>query len=72
MLSTSEEFTHTMWALYAAQATALGQFADAAVEAGLHAAEASADAVRSAQAFNIVLARQWQLQTNPSYPNLGH
>lgn len=72
MLSTSEEFIHTMWSLYAAQVSALNQFANAAVEAGMHAAEAGADAMRGARATTIVLARQWQLQANPSLINLGH
>ncbi len=59
MFSTSEHLSSAMWALCEAQVSALTQFVNAAIEAGVHAAEGNADAVRGTLASNTVLARQW-------------
>jgi hypothetical protein len=59
MFSTSEQLSRALWALCEANVSALTQCVNAAVEAGVNAAEVHADAVRGALASNTVLARQW-------------
>jgi hypothetical protein len=59
MFSTSEQISRAMWALCEAHVTALTNYVNAAIEAGVHAADVNADAVRTALASNTVLARQW-------------
>jgi hypothetical protein len=71
MFSTSEHLSRALWALCEAHVSALTQFANAAVEAGVNAAEVNADAVRGALASNTVLARQW-LSCTESNTNPGH
>jgi hypothetical protein len=70
MFSTSEQISRAMWALCEAHVSALTNFVNAAIEAGVNAAEVNADAVRSALASNTVLARQW-LSCTESNTTLG-
>ncbi len=59
MFSTSEQLTRALWALCEAQVSALTQYANAAIEAGVNAAEVNVDAALGALASNTVLTRQW-------------
>lgn len=70
MFSTSEQISRAMWALCEAHVSALTGLVNAAIEAGVNAAEANLDAVRGALASNTVLARQW-LSCNESNSTLG-
>ncbi len=70
MFSTSEYINRALWALCEAHVSALTQVVNAAVEAGVNAAEVNADAMRGALASNTVLTRQW-LSRFESNPTLG-
>ena len=74
MFSTSEHISCALWALYQAHVSALTSVVDAAIEAGVRAAESNADAVRTAHASTTVLARQWlagtESNTTPGHTGL--
>ena len=74
MFSTSEQTSRAMWALCEAHLSVLTGYVNAGVEVGLNAAEVNADVVRSALAWNTVLARQWlsctESNTNPGRTGL--